>query len=106
MVVVSVRMNEVGAVGSMNELAKGWWEAAEVKAEVEAVVMRRGRGERVSECRGRRVLIRDRRAGSILAVFARANRYTSHTGTSCTWPRHDRDSKRKLDAGKPHFREG
>lgn len=29
----------MGAVGSMNELVKGWWEAAEVKAEVEAVVV-------------------------------------------------------------------
>lgn len=36
----------MGAVGSMNELAKGWWEAAEVKAEVEAVVMQGGCGGR------------------------------------------------------------
>lgn len=35
----------MGAGGSMNELAKGWWEAAEVKAEVEAVVVQGREGE-------------------------------------------------------------
>lgn len=41
-----LRMNEVGTLGSMNEPARGWWEAeAEAEAEVEAVAMQRGAEE-------------------------------------------------------------